>query len=456
MRPDRRGALGALLLLLGAASARAQPYEPTPLTVEGPPPPFERRVRRAAMKTLEVVGRGLTQLDRWPEEPEAPVATEAIDPRRFAAALATLCRNLRGDRPAIYTAALLAAAARDDVDPFLAAAVIFRMSRCQARAKGDFGLGLGGIDVAMHAGHVRDGAYVYHVLAEAGGWQVRGFPFPTRLTEAAIKPPTANIDATVALLAVHQAQCPENDGVFGSVPHRHFVSHYVWGDQVLGAGPEDRILTDRRRLIAYYTGAGEEPVPGCEGVALRAPLDGAPRKITSAMGDDRDRGARRHQGVDFESTVGEPVRAVADGVVSIAGVDQRGALTTPTAPKVARAVPPDQMGPGGLIVAIQHADGLTSYSMHLSQYFVEQGDAVTAGQIIGEVGRTGIKRSAAHLHFELRKGGRRLDPIDCLSPAVFAPDETYLGQRVARQQRKNRAARWRARRAREVDARGAN
>jgi hypothetical protein len=36
------------------------------------------------------------------------------------------------------------------------------------------------------------------------------------------------------------------DGVFASVPHRHYVSHMLWGDRVVETDGEDRVLRTRR------------------------------------------------------------------------------------------------------------------------------------------------------------------------------------------------------------------
>ena len=64
---------------------------------------------------------------------------------------------------------------------------------------------------------------------------------------------------------------------------------------------------------------------------------GDPRKLTSVMGDDRDGGVRRHKGVDFAGNRGEPVRAIADGVVTLAGVDLKTGPTKNLTPEEAAA-----------------------------------------------------------------------------------------------------------------------
>ena len=80
------------------------------------------------------------------------------------------------------------------------------------------------------------------------------------------------------------------------------------------------------------------------------------------------------------------------------------------------------VGSAGLTVSIRTADGLfdTSY-LHLSSTAVREGDRVSAGERVGEVGTTG-RRSARtpHLHFGIRDAGTRHgyhDPLAFLPPA---------------------------------------
>ena len=111
------------------------------------------------------------------------------------------------------------------------------------------------------------------------------------------------------------------------------------------------------------------------------------------------------------------------------------------------------MGPGGLYGMINHGEGLQSAYMHLAGYRVRTGQRVKAGEIIGWVGRTGIKRSGAHLHFELRKDHKHIDPLPVMRPHLFELEATWRGRRVAMEElrqrkRRRRAARKAAREAR--------
>jgi murein DD-endopeptidase MepM/ murein hydrolase activator NlpD len=57
----------------------------------------------------------------------------------------------------------------------------------------------------------------------------------------------------------------------------------------------------------------------------------------------------------------------------------------------------------GNLVVVEHADGLYTLYAHLSKIIVEQGQKVTVGEQIGEVGQTGVA-IGSHLHFEVRRG----------------------------------------------------
>jgi murein DD-endopeptidase MepM/ murein hydrolase activator NlpD len=83
--------------------------------------------------------------------------------------------------------------------------------------------------------------------------------------------------------------------------------------------------------------------------------------------------------------------------------------------------------------------------MHLDDLHVVRGQEVKQGEIIGKVGRTGIKASQAHLHFELRHNGRHVDPLKFLGRLVISPMQTYRGLRLDYDQRRERRKRRRKR-----------
>lgn len=94
-----------------------------------------------------------------------------------------------------------------------------------------------------------------------------------------------------------------------------------------------------------------------------------------------------HTGLDFNGNTGDPVMAVANGVVTSAGYD----------------------GAYGNKIVVQLEDGTEIWFCHLNSYAVSVGDAVRGGEVIGSVGATG-NVTGSHLHLEVRPGGG--DPVD--------------------------------------------
>ena len=99
-----------------------------------------------------------------------------------------------------------------------------------------------------------------------------------------------------------------------------------------------------------------------------------------------------HQGVDLAAPANTPVYATRSGIV-----------TTTT-----------YSGSAGYYVTINHGDGFSSIYMHLNNYVVSAGQAVSAGQLIGYVGRTGIT-TGYHLHFGIAYNGAYVNPCAYVS-----------------------------------------
>jgi len=99
-----------------------------------------------------------------------------------------------------------------------------------------------------------------------------------------------------------------------------------------------------------------------------------------------------HGGADFLSPAGTPVRAPNAGRVAIA----RELYFT------------------GNTIVIDHGLGLFSMLAHLSAIDVHESDVVSAGQLVGRVGATG-RVTGPHLHWAVRAGGARVDPLSVLT-----------------------------------------
>lgn len=132
--------------------------------------------------------------------------------------------------------------------------------------------------------------------------------------------------------------------------------------------------------------------------ALRL-FDAAPKlwpaegEITSGFGYREFKGRREfHTGIDIGVWYGTKVRATKDGLVVAAGWE-----------------------PGyGWSVEIRHEMGYSTFYAHLSHYFVEAGDGVKAGDVIGLSGDSG-NTTGPHLHYEIRLNGTPVDPMKYLS-----------------------------------------
>ncbi|MBQ8366186.1 MAG: M23 family metallopeptidase [Alistipes sp.] len=97
---------------------------------------------------------------------------------------------------------------------------------------------------------------------------------------------------------------------------------------------------------------------------------------------------RMHEGVDLSAPKGTPVYATGNAVVLRSG-----------------------WRPGyGELIELNHGFGYKTRYGHLSKRYVEAGDSVTRGQVIGEVGNTGVS-SGSHLHYEVRFRDNTVNPI---------------------------------------------
>ncbi|RYY96539.1 MAG: M23 family metallopeptidase [Chitinophagaceae bacterium] len=98
---------------------------------------------------------------------------------------------------------------------------------------------------------------------------------------------------------------------------------------------------------------------------------------------------KMHAGLDFTAPQGTPIYATADGRVTVAGNEGDGY---------------------GNHVEIAHGYGYETLYGHMVRVKARRGQQVKRGEIIGYVGSTG-KSTGPHCHYEVRKNGRKLDPV---------------------------------------------
>ena len=137
-------------------------------------------------------------------------------------------------------------------------------------------------------------------------------------------------------------------------------------------------------------GAGAVPRPAATPASI-APLHWPLRGVLYARFGRK--GREPHDGIDLAAPAGSPVRTAGEGMVLFAG---------------------PQAG-YGLIVVVQHAQGLVTVYAHARDVRVRTGQAVRPGQVIATVGESG-KTSGPHLHFEVRVEGEPADPLRFLGP----------------------------------------
>jgi murein DD-endopeptidase MepM/ murein hydrolase activator NlpD len=119
------------------------------------------------------------------------------------------------------------------------------------------------------------------------------------------------------------------------------------------------------------------------------PVEG---RDTSGFGDPRryapGGNVSYHLGADIAAPTGTPILATNDGIVRVAGFYPI---------------------KGGWVV-LDHGQRLTSHHFHLAQIDVAVGDVVVRGDVIGQVGSTGLS-TGPHLHWEMRIDGVPTDPM---------------------------------------------
>ena len=131
-------------------------------------------------------------------------------------------------------------------------------------------------------------------------------------------------------------------------------------------------------------------------IPSRSPV--ASSYITSGYGrraDPFSGGRAFHRGVDFSARRGDPVMAVADGVVSYAG----------------------WRNGYGNVVEVDHGNGYVTRYAHNTSNSVRVGDLVRTGQEVAKAGSTG-RSTGTHVHFEVWENGRVLNPRQFLADAA--------------------------------------
>ncbi|MDP2084597.1 MAG: DUF5930 domain-containing protein [Gemmobacter sp.] len=120
-------------------------------------------------------------------------------------------------------------------------------------------------------------------------------------------------------------------------------------------------------------------------------------RFTSGFGYRRDPkgfGTRMHSGTDFAGSRGTPILVTADGVVTKAGWHSG----------------------YGKMVTVRHAFGIETLYAHMSEIRVKEGQTVSRGDRIGDMGSTG-RSTGTHLHYEVHVNDRPVNPMTYIKAA---------------------------------------
>jgi murein DD-endopeptidase MepM/ murein hydrolase activator NlpD len=161
--------------------------------------------------------------------------------------------------------------------------------------------------------------------------------------------------------------------------------------------------------VSYYTPEGKS----LHKSFLRSPLEFS--RISSGFSMGRFHPVlqklRAHKGVDFAAPTGTRIKASSDGIVSFIGVK----------------------GGYGNVVILKHQNNMSTLYGHLSRFApgLRSGQKVSQGQIIGNVGMTGLA-TGPHLHYELLVNGRHVDPMKVALPTATSIAPKYRADFFAR------------------------
>jgi murein DD-endopeptidase MepM/ murein hydrolase activator NlpD len=100
-----------------------------------------------------------------------------------------------------------------------------------------------------------------------------------------------------------------------------------------------------------------------------------------------------HSGIDLATRLGTPLRSAAGGVAQVA----------------------NNPNGYGLYVIVTHDGGISTLYGHMEATSLHSGDRVAAGDLVGLMGSSGLS-TGPHVHFEVRRAGRPVDPMPWLPP----------------------------------------
>ncbi|MCH7231272.1 M23 family metallopeptidase [Glycomyces sp. L485] len=153
----------------------------------------------------------------------------------------------------------------------------------------------------------------------------------------------------------------------------------------------ERLAEELRSASSSEGSSGDSSSDGESGSGFAVPVNGWKSSDFGWRRHPIYGTSRFHGGTDFAAGHGSTIYAADSGTVVHAGWS----------------------GSYGMLTCIGHGGGLNSCYAHQSSIWVSKGERVSRNEGIGAVGSTGAS-TGAHLHFEVRKGGERVNPLGYL------------------------------------------
>ena len=144
--------------------------------------------------------------------------------------------------------------------------------------------------------------------------------------------------------------------------------------------------------VGVYPFMGQSPVSALEPVMVPVEIEttvAGPAKLLPNMKTISQGFWSAHPGIDITAPKGSPIYPIRSGKVVEISISRYNY---------------------GRSVTIDHGDGATSLYAHMGKVFVEEGELVSAGTALGEIGLTG-RTTGPHLHLEVIHKGRKANPV---------------------------------------------
>lgn len=185
---------------------------------------------------------------------------------------------------------------------------------------------------------------------------------------------------------------PDKSPLYSELPKTEIVSVDLLPTQMASADvPEKYAVPGKKKRVIPVV-----PVSSVLPPKFRSPMKYT--RVSSPYGwrvrprSSVGTGSKYHPGIDLAAPHGTPVHAAASGKIIASGYSYT----------------------RGNYIYIRHNLGYETRYLHLSKRYVKSGDSVTSGDRIALEGSTGIS-TGPHLHFEIRKNDKTLDPARFVS-----------------------------------------